>query len=268
MNNLISADKLVSAVVAQHRRRETCCEHDLDGRTVAVPSGVFDPFLAPSGPIMLELASYPGAFAGKRVLDMGCGSGIGTALIESVGGAALVVGVDISDESIAASRVVADAFGCTRTRILHGDLFAPLDAGSTFDVIVANLPFAEGAVSDVLDMSFFDPNHRTMSRFLQKAPDHLAADGSLLLLTSDMVLGQNQVNSGRLRDATHIGIPIGDFTISVHELRSHSYTPSFSSLLNAIAHSVRMAARIQKILSSAVSYESTSEVQSTRPLWA
>lgn len=71
---------------------------------------------------------------GRRVLDMGCGTGYGTAILARA--AANVVGIDLGDDAIAEAR---RRYGsAANLEYLQGDCYAlPFDDGE-FDVVVAN----------------------------------------------------------------------------------------------------------------------------------
>lgn len=55
-----------------------------------------------------------GGLAGRRILDFGCGSGASAAGIALLGGAELVVGVDINPESRACGGFLREALGAGR----------------------------------------------------------------------------------------------------------------------------------------------------------
>jgi SAM-dependent methyltransferase len=74
------------------------------------------------------------ACRGKRVLDVACGEGYGSALLRSWG-AVEVVGVDISDDAV---RNATQLFGAQGIRFLQGDacdLDTVLDTGTQYDLI-------------------------------------------------------------------------------------------------------------------------------------
>ena len=71
--------------------------------------------------------------AGKRVLDLACGTGYGSALLAQAGGQ--VTGIDISPQAIKAAKKL---YGRCGVKFMTGDCFdLPFDDGS-FDVVVAN----------------------------------------------------------------------------------------------------------------------------------
>lgn len=70
---------------------------------------------------------------GRRVLDLACGTGYGTAILGTA--AAQVTGVDISSSAIRAAR---KRYASDNTKFLIGDCFdLPFDSGS-FDIVIAN----------------------------------------------------------------------------------------------------------------------------------
>jgi release factor glutamine methyltransferase len=76
---------------------------------------------------------------GARVLDVGCGSGV---LLAAAGalGAAVVCGVDIEPEAVAASARLLQTLDLDcAVEVHHGNLFTPV-RGRRFELILANLP--------------------------------------------------------------------------------------------------------------------------------
>lgn len=80
-----------------------------------------------------ECARVPG----RRVLDVGCGSGRNSVLFLREGKAAEVVGVDFSAPMVGLARRLVQSFGCERQcRIIQGD-FMKLSFPQKFDLAVA-----------------------------------------------------------------------------------------------------------------------------------
>lgn len=74
---------------------------------------------------------------GKRVLDMGCGTGILAILAEKLG-ARDILGIDIDEWSVENSAENCQGNGCTRIRIKIGDV-GDLKGEQPYDVILANI---------------------------------------------------------------------------------------------------------------------------------
>ena len=85
-----------------------------------------------------------GYAAGRRVLDIGTGTGA-LALAASRAGAASVTAVDLSLRSIAATWINCRIHR-VRCTLHHGDLFRPV-AGQRFDLILANPPYVPAATN-------------------------------------------------------------------------------------------------------------------------
>jgi release factor glutamine methyltransferase len=83
--------------------------------------------------------------AAPAVLDLGTGSGCIGISIAHQKKDAHVTAVDISPDALeVAKRNAAKAGVADRMTFLQGDLFAPLTAGSTFDLIASNPPYIAG----------------------------------------------------------------------------------------------------------------------------
>ncbi|GGK84685.1 50S ribosomal protein L11 methyltransferase [Rufibacter glacialis] len=75
--------------------------------------------------------------SGKRVLDMGCGTGILAIMAEQLG-ARQVLGVDIEDWTVENARENAERNNCTTLEVRLGDA-AVLHGEAPFDLILANI---------------------------------------------------------------------------------------------------------------------------------
>jgi SAM-dependent methyltransferase len=163
---------LIGRVLEQHRRIrepiETCY---LDYRFTIFPK-VFSPFIAPSGQLGLGCARLP-IFKGKRVLEIGCGSGV-LACLMALRGGSNVVGIDNNPVAVQNARYNAKQLGIeSKVTVLHGNLFEPLDAEEKFNCIFANLPFVSGHPRDSLETAFFDPGLFSVRKYVQQLPQWL-----------------------------------------------------------------------------------------------
>ena len=75
---------------------------------------------------------YP---AGSRVLEAGCGVGSQTVTLARYSPEALITSVDISESSVAAARLAAEAAGITNVKFQQGDIFHLPFAPDAFDHI-------------------------------------------------------------------------------------------------------------------------------------
>jgi len=109
---------------------------------------------APLAARLLYHAALRGAIEGKRVCDLGCGTGI-LAIGASLLGASEVVAVDIDPSALAIARRNAER-AKVNVRFLHADANDPATPGQTgdCDTVVMNPPF--GAQQLHADRPFLD----------------------------------------------------------------------------------------------------------------
>jgi len=129
---------------------------------------------------------YAHLMEGRRVLDMGTGTGV-LALLAARLGAAKVVATDNNPKAVANARLNAERLGLQDRVEVRGpaDLFAPLQ-GETFDVILFNAPWIQGEPQTLYDTANYDPGYRVIDAFVQAAPQYLAPCGVILLQYSDV----------------------------------------------------------------------------------
>jgi release factor glutamine methyltransferase len=100
------------------------------------------------------------ALAAPTILDVGTGSGALALTLAAEFPEARVTAIDISPEALAVARDNAHALGVAeRVTFLEGDLYAPLPADATFDLIVSNPPYVASAIAATLqpDVRDFEP---------------------------------------------------------------------------------------------------------------
>ncbi|MBK8464947.1 MAG: methyltransferase domain-containing protein [Chloracidobacterium sp.] len=175
----------VDEIIAKHRERSGPECHLYGGHKFTVLPTVYSPFIAPSGGLGLSFAAQP-MFRGKRVLDIGCGSGIVSSMI-AASGSSMLVGTDINAAAITNCHINARELKVEDiSRFYTGDLFEPLvREEEPFDIIFANLPFADALPVDILESAFFDPELRSIKQFITQVGDWLTADGKAYLCLSD-----------------------------------------------------------------------------------
>jgi len=175
----------VTAVVAEHRDRSRPVVTRHCGHEFRVSPTVFSPFIAPSGLLTCAIAGLP-IFKDKRVLDIGCGAGIFTTLA-ATSGAKRVVGTDINPDAIADAQHNAKQAGVSDVVQVHeGHLFEPVHASMKFDIVLADLPFADGSPEDVLDRAFYDAGLQTLLEFVREVPRWLSNGGSAYFCHSNL----------------------------------------------------------------------------------
>jgi len=183
--------------------RESYSRH-LGGNLTLLP-GVF-PISHAEMNVLPYMEAHPELFRGKRVLDIGTGSGI-VALYAAKLGADRVVATDIDEAAIVSTRRNAARFGfgkAVEARLVSKEdcsAYAPLKAGETFDIIISNPP-------NVLDL---DTPADTMSMdsgglgisILRGLDERLAPGGSAVLFYGSLFYHQLMVKLAR-----HIGLRV------------------------------------------------------------
>ena len=129
----------------------------------------------------------PALFAGRRVLDLGTGSGL-TAIAAARAGAAGVVAADIDQVALIATALNAAENGVAQTITTTADDLLARPPGR-FDIVLVGDLFYERALADAV---------RT---FIEQA----AADGALILIGDP---GRNYFPPGLFRQAASYSVPV------------------------------------------------------------
>lgn len=131
-------------------------------------------------------ARYGHLIKGRRVLDMGTGTGV-LALLAARLGARAVVATDSNPKAVANARLNVERFTLEHTIEVRGpaDLFRSV-RGETFDVILFNAPWILGEPQTLYDTANYDPGYRVIDGFIQAAPEHLSPGGAILLQYSNV----------------------------------------------------------------------------------
>jgi release factor glutamine methyltransferase len=122
--------------------------------------------------LVLEALTRLKPLTAPTVLDLGTGSGCIAVALAVRQKDAQVTAVDVSPDALALARRNAARHNVAdRVTFLQGDLFAPLPAGATFDLIVSNPPYI--AQSEFADLSPDVRDHEPRLA-LDGGPDGLA----------------------------------------------------------------------------------------------
>jgi release factor glutamine methyltransferase len=147
-----------------------------------------------------------------RVLDIGTGSGCLPVAVARHHKGARLTAVDLSPEALAVARRNAARHGVAeRIRFLQGDLFAPVPAGETFDLILSNPPYIPHddiarlppGVRDYephLALDGGPDGYAVFDRLIAEAPTYLEPGGHLLI-----EIGSPQERPARERIERHGG---------------------------------------------------------------
>ncbi len=152
----------------------------IDGVPIIVLPEVFNPVLLRSGAFMVQALDRQAVEEEMKVLDLGCGSGVGAVFAARRG--ARVTAVDINPEAVRCTLLNALLNRLEgRIEVRQGDLFEPLP-GERFDLILFNPPFYRGRPGSPLDHAW--RGQEVFERFATGLADHLAPGGQVLLVLS------------------------------------------------------------------------------------
>jgi len=154
------------------------------GFSMTVPPTVFHPKFYFTSKFFGEYISTL-LLDGKKVLDMGCGSGVLALAAARAGGA--VTAIDINPAAVRATRQNARQNGLQGiVRVVEADLFSGLDKlTEKFDLIVSNPPFYDGEPRTMTEKAFRGGSGMEfMARLARTSPPFLASGGSILLVLS------------------------------------------------------------------------------------
>ena len=126
-------------------------------------------------PLENEYACAEYCKEGDRVLDLGCGSGVGAVFCAPK--AREVVAVDISQAAVKNTEENCRIQGLTNVKVLQSDMFSNVEG--RFDLILANPPYIELEVEG--DDTQFATSVRYMPVLFDNVGEHLV-DGGLLLV--------------------------------------------------------------------------------------
>ncbi len=160
----------------------------VQGRSLVVTPGVFNPVLFFSSSVLAELLESE-ALSPKEasVLDLGCGTGVLSVIAASNG--EKVVATDLNPQAVRCTRINAILNGVEkRVTVRQGDLFEPV-RGESFDVVLFNPPYFGGRPRDTFETSFRSDDMAT--RFAAGLPLHLKPDGFALLVLSSRGVGED-----------------------------------------------------------------------------
>lgn len=124
--------------------------------------------------------------SGKKVLDMGTGSGV-QAITAALNGAVKVVGVDVDDKAI---KEASD--NALKKNVLvdfrKGCLFESIKKDEVFDIILFNPPYLpyDELAGEEIDVSGGKKGNELTIKFLKKAKPYLVYTGKIFLILSSI----------------------------------------------------------------------------------
>jgi len=198
---LIPVRRLQRILTDMRRASEGIFFEPLDARLTILPH-VYVPS-DQSVPAMF--AEFGELIKGKRVLDMGTGTGI-LALLAARLGARAVVATDSNPKAVANARLNAERLGLADSVDVRdaADLFDAVQ-GERFDVILFNAPWIQGRPQTLYDTANYDPGYRVIDGFLAGALLHMAPGGVILLQYSNVSQRKGDSGLDHLEEAVAAG---------------------------------------------------------------
>lgn len=172
-----------------------------------VLKGVFAPYPAFKGQAPVTPKNIC-MFEGKRVLDLGSGSGV-RAVIAGMAGAAEVVATDISYTACLNTVINARRYD-QDIQVLCTSMFDSL--ATRFDTIVSYLPSRDAPVTSPEERATHDPDFELNFKLIAEAADFLRRGGSL----HTAFLDQGQISECNTRIA-RVGYEVTDHAVRPHE---------------------------------------------------
>jgi len=177
---------------------------NVEGFNFVVYPTVFSPAQYHSSEVFGRFVNEMEDLKGKRVLDMGCGSGIISIVAASKGAKCLAV--DINPMSVKAALINAHVNGVLdNVKAIKSDLFthipSPLGSGvGSFDNMFFNPPYFKGVPKNDFEAGFMGGNdYDVIKRFIEDAPKYLSPGGVVyFIISSDMEISllENMLKSG------------------------------------------------------------------------
>ena len=103
----------------------------------------------------------PRDFYPRSILDVGTGSGAISLYLSREFLLSYVLGIDISGKALVIARKNAEKYAPYRVKFLVSDLLSKIESGSSFDMIVANLPY----IPEKMDLSIEVRKDPTLALF-------------------------------------------------------------------------------------------------------
>ncbi len=186
MNPLVAATRRLAYLVWHRRVRASLERSDacsLFGLDLVIAPGVLHPRHFASSRLLAQQVSSLD-LQGKKVADIGAGSGLLGLLAARAG--ATVTAVDVNPEAVAcaAENVRRNGLGA-RVEVVRSDVFDGIAAGLRFDLVVTNPPFYPRVPRTLSDHAFAaGVENGFFTKLANDLPGRLTTHGALLLIQS------------------------------------------------------------------------------------
>lgn len=183
------ARRLVTKILYRiylRKRLVTTQDFKTYGISLRIFPSVFHPLFFRSSIYFADVLLRSFDFANKRILDVGCGSGILSLLAAKMG--AYVVAVDLNPEAVRSTRENAERNDLyDRVEVLVSDVFEDVPRGNVYDYIITNPPFFRANPRSLADLAWrTNPQQPFLKRVAEGARLLLKENGEVVcLLSSD-----------------------------------------------------------------------------------
>jgi len=152
-----------------------------------VMQNVFRPEITSSIFLSKWLWFNNGLYRDKKVLDMGCGSGL-QGITAGKYGAKNIIFTDISDAALDNTKHNVSKFKLSSiSTIVKSNLFSNIDKSNKFDIIIFNHPFFDGQpINDKIVSYAMLGGKKLLSVFLKDAKSYLSNNGEIIFIYYDL----------------------------------------------------------------------------------
>ncbi|MEM2138188.1 MAG: methyltransferase [Candidatus Anstonellaceae archaeon] len=140
------------------------------------------------------LATYASSLSGgKKILEVGCGSGIVSLAAAHADASNSVLGVDLNPAAVKCAAENAKENGIKNAEFAESDLFAAVPSGSKFDAILFNPPYLPTTREEKLALEeenlAYDGGEsglETFCKFATQVSNYLAANGKAAIIATSL----------------------------------------------------------------------------------
>lgn len=169
-------------------------------------------------------------FAGKTILEVGCGFGL-PGLMLAKNGALSLLACDIDPRAVANTLENGARNGIKNVEVIESDIFTNIPPRRKFDIVFWNYPsnFAPAEYEFIgdLERGAIDPGYDLLKRFLSEGPRFLTENGNILLgfgtnARDDLfrqIIAANDLTSVMLGSGTYPGVNVTYRLFSISQRR-------------------------------------------------
>ncbi len=129
-----------------------------------------------------KLHTIFGNLKGKRILDIGTGTGV-QAIQAAKDGAQNVIALDINPVAVLCAKENIHLNGVEAVvSVFESDLFSSLKGEEKFDVVIANLPITDFPIKGIVESALYDPEYKIHHTFFEEVGKYLN-DGGIIIMT-------------------------------------------------------------------------------------